>query len=411
MDLSKLDELIKKPKKGDQSHVIKEEYSKEIQQLLREEKISGNSVKYLVDGFTFLGALPLFEFLRNETNENTSHMYFELKEKNLLVLSKTNALKFLLELLALFINEKPENREIIADIISISPEFVENKDGSIRSDLKKVIEKYLLLILDKDTVLPDISELRVKDENLERFRKMIYNGLENYRPEKKEIINNMAKLYKWLELDVIGQNSVKAVTPEKCPGSEPAANKKNMQDELKGKTDLLNEKSEKVDGEIPEWKKNLQAVEKICSEFEKKIEFLNRRMADLNVENRELKRQKEADRKVLDNRNAENEEFKKANERFRSEVEELKKAKAEIENELLNTKQELDGRVELSGMLEGDYRKKQEAFLNRLANEIRFEYEDFQNALNLEMTVDLGENMRLQLLNLFEILSKSGVNF
>lgn len=47
----------------------------------------------------------------------------------------------------------------------------------------------------------------------------------------------------------------------------------------------------------------------------------------------------------------------------------------------------------------------------RLANELRLEYLDYMNAKDEKMTIDLGENMRLQLSNIFEILKKSGLVF
>jgi hypothetical protein len=42
---------------------------------------------------------------------------------------------------------------------------------------------------------------------------------------------------------------------------------------------------------------------------------------------------------------------------------------------------------------------------------LKIEYQDFQTALNIPITDDLGENFREQLKNIFKELERNGVKF
>lgn len=53
----------------------------------------------------------------------------------------------------------------------------------------------------------------------------------------------------------------------------------------------------------------------------------------------------------------------------------------------------------------------EKARLNRIARQIKTEYHDFKSAENTEMSIDLGENMRDQLKNIFAIFEKEGIVF
>ena len=49
--------------------------------------------------------------------------------------------------------------------------------------------------------------------------------------------------------------------------------------------------------------------------------------------------------------------------------------------------------------------------LNIIASKLSIEYKDFVDALEMEMTIELGENMREQLRTVFNILEKQGIKF
>lgn len=54
---------------------------------------------------------------------------------------------------------------------------------------------------------------------------------------------------------------------------------------------------------------------------------------------------------------------------------------------------------------------KEKARLNRIARKIKTEYQDFKSAEDMEMSMDLGENLRLQMQAIFDIFEKEGIKF
>lgn len=53
----------------------------------------------------------------------------------------------------------------------------------------------------------------------------------------------------------------------------------------------------------------------------------------------------------------------------------------------------------------------EKARLNRIARQLKIEYQDFKSAEDMEMSVDLGENLRLQMQAVFDIFEKEGIRF
>ncbi len=97
------------------------------------------------------------------------------------------------------------------------------------------------------------------------------------------------------------------------------------------------------------------------------------------------------------------------------------KSSLEIENTELNTeikdlneciskmKKEIEDRKQFAETISKNREKQSEEYLNKLASKLKIEYTDFCDGREVEMTLDLGENMRSQLEAVFSILDKNGV--
>lgn len=82
----------------------------------------------------------------------------------------------------------------------------------------------------------------------------------------------------------------------------------------------------------------------------------------------------------------------------------------EVTNGRLQQLQEdYDSKSQFSDSVIKELKKNQEAFLNKLASNLKVDYSDFIDASNEKMTIDLGENMRAQLEEVFGILEKNGI--
>ena len=58
-------------------------------------------------------------------------------------------------------------------------------------------------------------------------------------------------------------------------------------------------------------------------------------------------------------------------------------------------------------MEEAKHAHEMNAFKNRVKHQLQVEYRDFLDAKDMEMTIDLGENMRIQLEAIFRVLKKN----
>ena len=97
------------------------------------------------------------------------------------------------------------------------------------------------------------------------------------------------------------------------------------------------------------------------------------------------------------------------------------KSSLEIKNTELNTeikdlneciskmKKEIEDRKQFAETISKNREKQSEEYLNKLASKLKIEYTDFCDGREVEMTLDLGENMRSQLEAVFSILEKNGV--
>ena len=102
--------------------------------------------------------------------------------------------------------------------------------------------------------------------------------------------------------------------------------------------------------------------------------------------------------------------IRRRNIEFTEEIRSLKKKVEDLRNQLLMKEEEnrsLNGLLEVSSK-EGDRKFRGEIL--KLTEKLRFEYQDYMSAQNIPMSIDLGENMRGQLGDVFSILKKAGLD-
>ena len=88
-------------------------------------------------------------------------------------------------------------------------------------------------------------------------------------------------------------------------------------------------------------------------------------------------------------------------------LDEINELHAELEQRDMKIAEQLD----TINFLDREQNHKAAVAINKIASQLRIEYQELQTALEMEMDVDLGENMRIQLKNIFAILERNGVTF
>lgn len=103
---------------------------------------------------------------------------------------------------------------------------------------------------------------------------------------------------------------------------------------------------------------------------------------------------------------------KEVNIRLEKTIEEQSKKIEELQHLLIQKENEHEKhRIELIDMGEHQSEFKTEVLKNKLRKKLRIEYIDFCEIESDEMTLQMGENIRMQLKNIFVILDREGISF
>ncbi|WP_003545349.1 hypothetical protein [Desulfotomaculum nigrificans] len=104
--------------------------------------------------------------------------------------------------------------------------------------------------------------------------------------------------------------------------------------------------------------------------------------------------------------------LKEENEKLKAETVQARSIITGLEKQLYDEKLKFENdKNQLFDMLELRPKQQLEQLKNRLQRKLRTDYLDFKLAENEQMTVELGENLRIQLSNVFNILSEEGIEF
>lgn len=87
---------------------------------------------------------------------------------------------------------------------------------------------------------------------------------------------------------------------------------------------------------------------------------------------------------------------------LKAEIEKLRRENAEL-------KQRLADAHAMSDLLEREQQHKADVVKHQIASMLQLDYVDFQSVIDEPMNIDLGENMRVQLKNVFTLLQRKGV--
>lgn len=95
---------------------------------------------------------------------------------------------------------------------------------------------------------------------------------------------------------------------------------------------------------------------------------------------------------------------------LKAQLSEVQRGNAELQVQSTTTHEEIERLNSILSVYSADKENAQREQLNSIAAKLRTEYRDFKDAENDEMTVDLGENFRFQLTQVFKILIKAGID-
>lgn len=443
--IRELDQLLKQSGK-EPNQEQKKQYHKAIYFLLNEYGFTETVQEYMIRGFKFIKMVPFKTYFIKKEKTEKENLLKQLFENKFLKKDKVRAFTILINLLALFIYSKVDYcycRAVVREILKYSY----NKDGNILGNANGAMLSNFY------------SDLRAVPDNF-AYEKLFDD--EGVRTQFEELLSNSVEYVSSGRKLTVPQQYVLDVVREWIP-VEKVPVPINTSDENRKNSDAPAEAGDQTDSPVPEEdaapaaaetdaggenvkndkKQNEPSDDQTCSavpeksEPEKKDEHkdngassetrmpvlfenlsnklnrinssVERNSSNIMILLRDQKQQllrldnalerEKVNSDYIRRRNIELSEEGKA---LQKNVNELRKQLAEKEEEVRSLKAMLD-----VSSKEGD-RKFTEVIL-KLTEELRFEYEDYMTVRNHAMSIDLGENMRGQLGDIFAILKKAGL--
>lgn len=388
--------------------------------LVADTGLTGRAEQYLYEGFAFCGAEPFYAYLI-QTEDPNATLATLFGGKYYGIYSNVS-FRLMAHLLALMLNNNAP-RNILAPIIKRLPSACVNKDKKRLGTAEKTLEKYFLTELRPDAELCPLADIGTKPVFINEFVALvssIMDGIENAGSTKGVVVKNIAKIRKWfadydISQSVSADTKTDQVIHEATKITEEKANTISVAD---------NSQEEKV--QTPRVVV-AQPEEKVPSDMIAYLtELLGKAAKVTTVVKAESTQQRVKIDALTQALEGEQNKLQGANQQIsdlQDIITELRKKLSDTEGDIFALRQavkqrdaviaekdaEIAERVKMAEVLSRDRSKQADELLQKLASKIRIEYRDFVDALDVPMSCDLGENLRLQLQSIFDILEKGGM--
>lgn len=416
-----LDALMK-AKKEKKRPIIKEKeaFRSAWLGLVADTGLVGRAEQYLYEGFAFCGAEPFYAYLIQTEDPNAT--LATLLGGKYYGIDSNASFRLMAHLLALMLNNNAP-RNILALIIKRLPSACVNKDKKRLGTAEKTLEKYFLAELRPDAELCPLADIGTKPVFINEFVALvssIMDGIENAGSTKGVVVKNIAKIRKWfadydISQSVSADTKTDQVIPEATKNTEEKARTISVADNSQEKkvqtprvvvaqpeekvpsdmiaylTELLGKAAKVttvVKAESTQQRVKIDALTQALEGEQNKLQGANQQIADLQDTITELRKKLSA---------------------TEGDIFALRQAVKQRDAVIAEKDAEIAERVKMAEVLSRDRSKQADELLQKLASKIRIEYRDFVDALDVPMSCDLGENLRLQLQSIFDILEKGGM--
>lgn len=418
-----LDALMKakkEKKKKEPTIKEKEAFRSAWLSLVADTGLAGRAEQFLYEGFAFCGAEPFYAYLIQTEDQNaTLATMFSGKYYGI---DSNVSFRLVTHLLALMLNNNAPGN-ILAPIIKRLPGSCVNKDKKRLGTAEKTLEKYFLAELRPDAELCPLADIGTKPVFINEFVALvssIMDGIENAGSTKGVVVKNIAKIRKWfadydISQSVSADTKTDQVIPEATKNTEEKARTVSVADNSQEKkvqtprvvvaqpeekvpsdmiaylTELLGKAAKvttDVKAESTQQRVKIDALTQVLEGEQNKIQGANQQISDLQDTITELRKKLSA---------------------TEGDIFALRQAVAQRDAAIAERDAEIAERVKMAEVLSRDRNKQADELLQKLASKIRIEYRDFVDALDVPMSCDLGENLRLQIQSIFDILEKGGM--
>lgn len=368
-------------------------------QCVAESGVNEKTMSLLCDGFRYSNARPLHSFCIGEESKafpySMIRTYRCVRDGNGDIELRLYISLFALELI------EPTEEDQLSWLMKAIPQAAINKEGKINGNLKTYLRKLLLEEIERCPLPPKREQEGAASKESLRFARFLSTELRSMTDELKtpSLQGAARSLIEWLGIsegeekreEQNGKQPSTDMTCAKNPNEEPASPTKT--EESSSDNDETNDRlakeveCEDVIAFIRRQQKSLEAAKNSLSALEVSATRFRKERDELRLRVGELENKVEIAHDRASSLGRELLDWKKAYEDAAAE--------AAAKEELLALGQKTKA-------------KQADEATKRAAKKLSIEYRDYQDAIGLDMNADLGENMRLQLGTVFEILIDAG---
>lgn len=358
---------------------------------VEEVDLSKEPFALLCDGFRYAAARPLFKYLRSKGTSKQPYATlgaYEPIRKN----SNELELRLFMSLLAFELMD-PTSADQIAALLKKIPEASLTRDGKITGNLSAYVRRLMLSELAGGVIKADAFEIKMATKDISRFVKLVgpivSEAMENDRLKADER-NAARSLQAWLDALYESEEKTEPIPETNTPSEIADA---LVQEDARC--------SDAYEFSVDQIALAVKALGTALKDRDRKIESLKSRIASSESEKARLKDHRDS----LKERNA---ELQAALNKSRETIAGLNVKVASLEQQIAQLSTDLSANRQLIELLEQTGSKQSDETIKRISRKLRIEFADYQDAVSLDMNADLGENMRLQLGSVFQILKENG---
>ncbi len=387
------------------------------------EGLSEEVLLRLYRGLTIDAAMPFYLYAQ-KTDSGESYQAF-LTSELFLENKAGSSFKMALDLFGLEI-VRPTSADSLAAICRSLQKVAYNKDGNLYGFAEGCINKYLVKRMANQTCPGLGLDLELSPEEAAGLAAVLSDQLKllgmksNVRSSERDAI---IKLMGWLqdlksdsEAISMAQAEIEPHALEKSPDAQHATEKQESAAEPIQETQWQDaDPQEGTDSEdcsiASSGMLSMDSVIGFLHSYSEEHASLKNEVLTLRSQLGAAKSADEHDESVVISLQDQLAEEKQRVAELEAAVSALTTEKEELENRMASLKKDGDSAREMLSLMDRDHERQSNEQLKRLSSELRIEYQDFKDAENLPMDVDLGENMRLQIQSIFKILQKHGLEF
>ncbi len=437
---------LKKGGKREPNSLERKQFEASWTALVKESGFCTEAESFLYDGYTYCGAEPFYAYMKNaESSVDTlNKLYRGKKYRETCV----NTSSILIHLFALSLNDSNRDIRVIVSLIQHIPTALKTKEDKLYGQAGRAFKKYLFDKLKPNITYPDIPEMMeagLREVSIRNFSNVLGEIIEKMDCSKfnKRCQENIHSVEAWLspldsskpeislttdspseagdvtkkaeisigtsaeagtdEIPVMQESpeTPDSAQSEETPKADPVAASSEVDQEkapenvpesevLQAELDHLKTERAALEQSLHEAGVQLRELQGIRESLEAEIAKLNRTLADREATITSLREQVKA---------------------CESEIATLKNSVTAADKKASDLAADVSQRDGLIEMLRRDRSRQSDEAMKRLASRLRYLYMDYIDAKSLEMSEDLGENMRDQFGEVFKILISAGITF